>query len=46
MENPVMKNDIENKESKASYEKISATNDFKCSPIFNPMHIEKKSPAS
>jgi hypothetical protein len=46
MENAPMKNDIENKKSEACYKKIPAANDPKRFPIFNPMHIQKKSPAS
>jgi hypothetical protein len=41
MENPAMKNNIENKESQAGNEKISATDYSKRFPIFYPMHKKK-----
>jgi hypothetical protein len=41
-----MKDYIKNQEGETRYEKISAANYSNRSPIFNPMHMLNKSPAS
>jgi hypothetical protein len=46
MENPAMKNYVENQECKSGYKKISAADYSKRPPIFNPVHTQNKSPAS